>query len=215
MSVRSTVLAASVLMLALVFAAGTPAKPPSSPGDKQSPTTPTNLRITASSRDEHLARLGRRDRQARATGGTACRTTAPAASGSTRRGRRSRCRTSCPTARRTWTVYAIDANGQPLGQQQRGDATRRRRTRRRRARRRCSRRRSSTRRGSRVSWTASTDNTTPGLVHALHRRASVRDSSGYIGFCRGRRSTSTPSADAHVPGHRARRATATSPRATS
>jgi hypothetical protein len=49
MSVRSTVLAASALMLALVFAAGTPAKPPSSPGDKQSPTTPTNLRITASS----------------------------------------------------------------------------------------------------------------------------------------------------------------------
>ena len=48
MSVRSTVLAASVLMLALVFAAGTPAKPPS-PGDKQSPTTPTDLRITASS----------------------------------------------------------------------------------------------------------------------------------------------------------------------
>ena len=49
MSVRTTILAASAVVLGLVFAAGTPAKPPSSPGDKQSPTTPTDLRITASS----------------------------------------------------------------------------------------------------------------------------------------------------------------------
>ena len=49
MSVRSTVLAASVLVLALVFVAGAPAKRPPSPGDKQAPTTPTNLGITSSS----------------------------------------------------------------------------------------------------------------------------------------------------------------------
>lgn len=49
MSVRSTVLAASVLVLALVFVGATPAKRPPSPGDKQAPTAPTNLRITSSS----------------------------------------------------------------------------------------------------------------------------------------------------------------------
>jgi hypothetical protein len=49
MPVRSTVLTASVLVLALVFVAATPAKRPPSPGDKRAPTTPTNLRITASS----------------------------------------------------------------------------------------------------------------------------------------------------------------------
>ena len=48
MSVRSTVLAASAFVLALVFVAATPAKRPPAPGDKQAPTTPTNLRITSS-----------------------------------------------------------------------------------------------------------------------------------------------------------------------
>jgi chitodextrinase len=49
MSVRSTALAASVLVLALVFSSAASAKrpPPPPPSDKTSPTTPTNLRITA------------------------------------------------------------------------------------------------------------------------------------------------------------------------
>ena len=51
MSVRTTALAASVLVLALVFSSAAPAKRPSPPppaSDKTPPTTPTNLRITAS-----------------------------------------------------------------------------------------------------------------------------------------------------------------------
>lgn len=49
MSVRSTALAASVLALALVFISAAPAKrpPPPPPGDRTPPTTPMNLRITA------------------------------------------------------------------------------------------------------------------------------------------------------------------------
>src|SRR6266511_2217723 len=48
MSVRKTAFAATVLLLALVFASRSPAKPPPT-GDKTAPTGPTNLRITASS----------------------------------------------------------------------------------------------------------------------------------------------------------------------
>jgi hypothetical protein len=48
MPARSIVLAASVIVLALVFVATPAAKRPPSPGDKQAPTTPTNLRITSS-----------------------------------------------------------------------------------------------------------------------------------------------------------------------
>ena len=49
MSARSSALAASVLVLALVFIAAAPAKrpPPPPPGDPSAPTTPTDLRITA------------------------------------------------------------------------------------------------------------------------------------------------------------------------
>jgi chitodextrinase len=54
MAVRSTAFAASVLVLAFVFVSAAPAKrppppPPPPPNDQQAPTTPTNLRITASS----------------------------------------------------------------------------------------------------------------------------------------------------------------------
>ena len=49
MSVRSTALAGSVLALAFVLVTAAPAKRPPSPGDKQAPTAPSNLRITASS----------------------------------------------------------------------------------------------------------------------------------------------------------------------
>lgn len=50
MSVRSTALAASVLVLALVFSSAASAKrpsPPPPPSDKSAPTTPADLRITA------------------------------------------------------------------------------------------------------------------------------------------------------------------------
>jgi hypothetical protein len=49
MFVRRTAFAGGVLALALVIVTATPARRPPSPGDKQAPTTPTNLRITASS----------------------------------------------------------------------------------------------------------------------------------------------------------------------
>ena len=52
MSFRSTAFVASALVLALVFISAAPAKrpaPPPPPSDQTAPTTPTNLRITASS----------------------------------------------------------------------------------------------------------------------------------------------------------------------
>ena len=47
---KSTALVTGIALLALVFAAATPAgkKPPPEQSDKQAPTTPTNLRITSS-----------------------------------------------------------------------------------------------------------------------------------------------------------------------
>ena len=120
MSVRSTVLAASVLMLALVFAAGTPAKPPSSPGDKQSPSTPTNLRITASSATSiSLAWNAGTSKSSDwwycvQKNGAGCFRVDPPSTTFTMTN-------LMPDRTTTWTVYAIDASGQPLGQQQRGD----------------------------------------------------------------------------------------------
>ena len=49
MSIRTAALAGTALVLALVLTASPAAKRPPTPGDKEAPTTPTNLHITASS----------------------------------------------------------------------------------------------------------------------------------------------------------------------
>jgi chitodextrinase len=49
MSIRTAALAGTALVFALVLTASPAAKRPPAPGDKQAPTTPTNLHITASS----------------------------------------------------------------------------------------------------------------------------------------------------------------------
>ena len=49
MSIRTAALAGTALVLALVLTASAAAKRPPAPGDKEAPTTPTNLHITASS----------------------------------------------------------------------------------------------------------------------------------------------------------------------
>ena len=114
MSVRSTVLAASALVLALVFAAGTPAKPPSSPGDKQSPTTPTNLRITASSATSiSLAWNAGTDNSSNwwycvQKDGDGCFRVDPPRTTFTMTN-------LMPDRTTTWTVYAIDARGNRSG----------------------------------------------------------------------------------------------------
>ena len=114
MSVRSTVLAASAFVLALVFVAGTPAKPPTSPGDKQSPTTPTNLRITASSPTSiSLAWNAGTDNSSTwwycvQKDGDGCFRVDPPRTMFTMTN-------LMPDRTTTWTVYAIDARGNRSG----------------------------------------------------------------------------------------------------
>src|SRR5918995_363133 len=110
MSVRSTVLAASALVLALVFAAATPAKRPPSPGDKQAPTTPTDLRITSST-DTSISLAWDPSTDNTTTwwycvqrdGGSCRRVDPPQTTFSISN--------LAPDQTTTWTVYAIDAAG--------------------------------------------------------------------------------------------------------
>jgi chitodextrinase len=110
MSVRSTVLAASGLVLALVFVAATPAKRPPSPGDKQAPTSPTNLRITSStSTSISLAWDASTDNSTewwycvQRDGGSCRRVDQPQTTFSMSN--------LAPDRTTTWTVYAIDVMG--------------------------------------------------------------------------------------------------------
>jgi hypothetical protein len=114
MPVRSTVLAASALVLALFFVAATPAKRPPSPGDKQAPTTPVNLRITASSATSiSLAWDASTDNTTNwwycvQRDGAGCLRVDPP--------QRTFTRTNLtPDRTTTWTVYAIDAAGNRSG----------------------------------------------------------------------------------------------------
>lgn len=114
MSVRTAALAGSVLALALVLIAAAPAKRPPSPGDKQPPTTPTNLRITASSDTSvSLAWNASTDNSAnwwycvQANGASCLRVDQPQTTFT-----RSELG---PGRTTTWTVYAIDAAGNRSG----------------------------------------------------------------------------------------------------
>ena len=113
MSVRSTAVA-SALVLALVFAAATPAKRPPSPGDKQAPTTPTGLTITSSSATSiSLAWNASTDNSTNwwycvQSNGSGCFRVDPPTTTFTRSN-------LAPDRTTTWTVYAIDAAGNRSG----------------------------------------------------------------------------------------------------
>jgi len=107
MPVRS---AAFTAVLVFVFAAASPAKRPPSPGDKQAPTTPTNLRITASSDTSvSLAWNASTDNSTNwwycvQVDGSGCRRVDPPTTTFTQSN-------LIPDRTRIWTVYAIDAAG--------------------------------------------------------------------------------------------------------
>lgn len=114
MLVRRAALASGFLVLAVVFASASPAKRPPAPGDKQAPTTPTNLRITASSDTSiSLAWNASTDNstnwwycvQVDAAG---CYRVNPPQTTFTRSN-------LTPNRTTTWTVYAIDAAGNRSG----------------------------------------------------------------------------------------------------
>jgi chitinase len=109
MAVRTTALA-SVLVLALFFAPAVPGKRPPSPGDKQAPTAPTNLRITASSeKSVSLAWAPSTDNSTNwwycvQVNGASCNRVDPPQTTFTRSGLQ-------PDTTTTFSVYAIDAAG--------------------------------------------------------------------------------------------------------
>jgi hypothetical protein len=114
MSVRRFAFAAAVLVLALGFVTATPAKRPPAPGDKQAPTTPTNLEITASSSTSiSLAWNASTDNSSnwwycvQRDGGGCFRVDPPQTTFSMSN--------LMPGRTTTWTVYAIDAAGNRSG----------------------------------------------------------------------------------------------------
>ncbi len=114
MSVRRIAFAGAVLVLALGFVTATPAKRPPAPGDKQAPTTPTNLTITASSSTSiSLAWNASTDNSSnwwycvQRDGGGCIRVDPPTTTFSMSN--------LMPDRTTTWTVYAIDAAGNRSG----------------------------------------------------------------------------------------------------
>jgi chitodextrinase len=110
MFAKSTALAVGVFVLALVFVVATPAKRPPSPGDKQAPTTPTNLRITSSTDTSiSLAWNASTDNSTdwwycvQRDGGSCRRVDQPQTTFSMSN--------LAPDRTTTWTVYAIDVMG--------------------------------------------------------------------------------------------------------
>jgi chitodextrinase len=110
MSIRTAALTGTALVLALVLTASAAAKRPPAPGDKQAPTTPTNLHITASSDTSiSLAWNASSDNSTdwwycvQANGASCIRVDAPQTTYT-----RSNL---APGSTTTFTVYAIDASG--------------------------------------------------------------------------------------------------------
>jgi chitodextrinase len=110
MSIRTAALAGTAFVLALALTASPAAKRPPSPGDKQAPTTPTNLRITASSDTSiSLAWNASTDNSTNwwycvQANSASCLRVDPPQTTFTRSG-------LAPGRTTTWTVYAIDAAG--------------------------------------------------------------------------------------------------------
>jgi chitodextrinase len=110
MSVRRAALASGLLILAFIFVAASPARRPPTPGDKQAPSTPTNLRITASSDTSiSLAWNASTDNSSNwwycvQLDGAGCLRVDPPQTTFTRPN-------LTPNRTTTWTVYAIDAMG--------------------------------------------------------------------------------------------------------
>jgi hypothetical protein len=114
MFARRAALASGLLVLAFVFVAGSPAKRPPAPGDKQAPTAPTNLGITASSDTGiSLAWNASTDNSTNwwycvQVDGAGCYRVNPPQTTFTRSN-------LMPNRTTTWTVYAIDAAGNRSG----------------------------------------------------------------------------------------------------
>jgi chitodextrinase len=114
MLARRAVFATSLFVLALLFASASAAKRPPSPGDRQAPTTPTSLRITASSDTSiSLAWNASTDNSTNwwycvQTDGAGCFRVDPPQTTFTRSD-------LTPDRTTTWTVYAIDAAGNRSG----------------------------------------------------------------------------------------------------
>ncbi|MGH3085633.1 MAG: fibronectin type III domain-containing protein, partial [Gaiellaceae bacterium] len=110
MSIRTAALAGTALVLALVLTASAAAKRPPAPGDKQAPTTPTNLHITASSATSvSLAWNASTDNSTNwwycvQANGASCIRVDPPQTAYTRSN-------LAPGSTTTFTVYAIDAGG--------------------------------------------------------------------------------------------------------
>jgi hypothetical protein len=110
MSIRTAALAGTVLVFALVLTASPAAKRPPAPGDKQAPTTPTNLHITASSGTSvSLAWNASTDNSTNwwycaQANGASCMRVDPPQTTYTRP-------YLAPGSTTTFTVYAIDASG--------------------------------------------------------------------------------------------------------
>jgi chitodextrinase len=114
MSIRTAALAGIPLVLALVLTASSAAKPPPTPRDKEAPTTPTNLHITASSDTSvSLAWNASTDNSTNwwycvQANGASCIRVDPPQTAYTRSN-------LTPGSTTTFTVYAIDANGNRSG----------------------------------------------------------------------------------------------------
>jgi chitodextrinase len=114
MSVRRAAVASGLLVLAFTFVSASPARRPPAPGDKQAPTAPTNLRITASSDTSiSLAWNASTDNSSNwwycvQVDGAGCYTVNPPQTTFTRPN-------LMPNRTTTWTVYAIDAGGNRSG----------------------------------------------------------------------------------------------------
>jgi chitodextrinase len=114
MSIRTAPLAGSALVLALVLIASAEAKRPPAPGDKEAPTTPTNLHITASSDTSiSLAWNASTDNSTNwwycvQANGASCIRVDPPQTTYTRSN-------LVPGSTTTFTVYAIDASGNRSG----------------------------------------------------------------------------------------------------
>ena len=110
MSIRTAALAGAALVLALVLTGSPAAKRPPTPGDKEAPTTPTNLHITASSNTSvSLAWNASTDNSTNwwycvQANGASCIRVDPPQTTFTRS-------YLSPGSTTTFTVYAIDASG--------------------------------------------------------------------------------------------------------
>jgi hypothetical protein len=114
MSIRTAALAGTALVLALVLTASAAAKRPPAPGDKEAPTTPTNLHSTASSNTSvALAWNASTDNSTNwwycvQANGASCIRVDPPQTTYTRSN-------LTPGSTTTFTVYAIDASGNRSG----------------------------------------------------------------------------------------------------